>query len=65
MTKKHVMSGGYRGAFYLIHIDVLRKTNGCVITGVMDGNDLVTDCNIQKQLYWAINEIMVLINILM
>jgi hypothetical protein len=64
VVKKQIMNGAYSEALEKLQGDILQKTDGCVVNGVMDKNDWVTNCDIQKQFYWAIHEIMVLLNIL-
>lgn len=50
----------YRSAARLLEKTVMKRVDGCVAEGAPDGNDWVTDCQVQKQLYWAVNEILVL-----
>ena len=63
-VKKQVTHGAYAEALEKLQNDILKKTDGCVVGSVVDRNDWVTDCEKQKQFYWSINEIMVLLNIL-
>ncbi len=65
LIRRQVIRGHYSGALEKLQNHVLQRTDGCVVTGAIDGNDWVTDCDIQKQLYWAINEIVVLLNIIL
>ncbi len=64
VVKKQVMNTAYWGALEKIQSDVLQKTDGCAVAGMMDKNDWVTNCDAQKQFYWSIHEIIVLLNIL-
>ena len=65
VVMKQVTNGAYSGTLEKLQNDILQKTDGCIVTGTIDKNDWVTDCDIQKQLYWAINEIVVLLNIIL
>jgi hypothetical protein len=62
--KKQVTRGTYSGALDKLQGTIMQKTDGCISTGAKDGDDWVEDCEIQKQLYWAINEIIILFNII-
>ena len=64
VVKKQVIHGAYSGALEKLQNDIQKKTDGCVVSGAVDRNDWVTDCDSQEQLYWSINEIVVLLNIL-
>jgi hypothetical protein len=64
VVKKQVLRGAYEGALEKLHNDIQKKTDGCVVDGAVDRNDWVTDCEKQKQFYWALNEIVVLLSIL-
>ncbi len=61
--KWEVHSGAYSRALHDLQTGILTKTDGCITGSKADRNDWVTDCEVQKQLYWAINEIIVLLNI--
>lgn len=42
----------------------LKKVDGCLDDGLPDGNDWIVECNSQRQVYWALHEIQVLMNII-
>lgn len=42
---------------------MVKKSDGCSINGEPDNNDWIIDCEAQKQVYWKINELLVLLNI--
>lgn len=59
-----VKKGHYCEALKKLDNDIVQKMNGCSQPpGTADKNDLVKDCEIQKQLYWLAHEIMVLLKI--
>jgi hypothetical protein len=64
VVKKQIQHGAYGGSMDKLQGDLMQKTDGCIIAGSVDKNDWVNDCSIQKQFYWAMNEILVLLNIL-
>jgi hypothetical protein len=62
--KGEVRYGAYSAALHNLQTGILTKTDGCISGSKADRNDWVTDCEVQKQLYWAINEIIVLLKII-
>jgi hypothetical protein len=64
ITNGALFSNAYSLALDRLQTDLLTKTDGCILTGIKDENDWVTDCDLQKPLYWGINEIIVLLNII-
>ena len=64
ITNGTLFGSAYSLALDRLQTDLLKKTDGCILTGTNDSNDWVTDCDLQKQLYWAINEIIIMINII-
>ncbi len=63
LAEKWVMLGWYSRAVEDLKGHVLIRTDGCTAGGAVDGDDWVADCELQKQLYWSINEVLVLLNI--
>jgi hypothetical protein len=54
---------GYDWAYRTLQDNVLARMNGCT-AGHSDANDLFKDCDTETKLYWAVNEIGVLLKIL-
>ena len=52
-----------RYAVNLLKNDTLPRVDGCKEKGQPDSNDWITDCTVQNQVYWAVNEILVLLAI--
>jgi hypothetical protein len=63
LAEKWVMLGWYSKAVEDLKGHVLIRTDGCTANGAVDSNDWVADCEFQKQLYWSINEVLVLLDI--
>jgi hypothetical protein len=63
-VQKQVAKGAYAEALEKLQNDLLKKADGCVVNDDVDKNDWVIDCDIQKQIYWALNEIIVLLKIM-
>jgi hypothetical protein len=63
--KWEVHYGAYSAALRNLQTGILTRTDGCISGSKADRNDWVTDCEVQKQLYWAINEVIVLLNIIL
>ncbi len=63
LVEKWVMLGWYSKAVNDLKGHVLNRTDGCTTGGAVDGDDWVADCEFQKQLYWSINEVLVLLDI--
>ena len=63
LVQKWVMLGWYSKAYNDLKGHVLIRTDGCTAAGAADKDDWVADCEFQKQLYWSINEVMVLLDI--
>jgi hypothetical protein len=63
LIEKWVMLGWYCHAAQDLKDQVLNRTDGCTVGGAVDGDDWVANCEFQKQLYWSINEILVLLDI--
>ena len=60
-----VEHGNYSAALHNLQTYILPTMDGCISGSKADGNDWVTNCKVQTQLYWALHEIMVLLNILL
>lgn len=54
----------YGPAQRLLEKKLMKRVNGCTLDGSPDRSDWITDCQAQKQVYWAINEILVLMDML-
>ena len=63
LVQKWVMLGWYSKAYNDLKGHVLIRTDGCTVGDVADRDDWVADCEFQKQLYWSINEVLVLLDI--
>jgi hypothetical protein len=63
LVQKWVMLGWYSKAYNDLKGHVLIRTDGCTSAGAVDKDDWVADCEFQKQLYWSVNEILVLLDI--
>ncbi len=63
LVEKWVMLGWYSKAYNDLKGHVLIRTDGCTAAGGIDKDDWVADCEFQKQLYWSINEVLVLLDI--
>lgn len=66
VIRKQVNKGCYAEALEKLQNDILSKMNGCIDSKgkAPDKNDWVRSCDAQKQLYWAVNEIVVLLKII-
>lgn len=64
MIKKLVAWGKYKPAYRLLEKDLMKRVDGCVRCGQADRNDWITDCQAQKQVYWSLNEITVLMDMI-
>ncbi len=64
VVQKQIQHGAYWDSMDKLQEDLMSKTDGCVAKGSPDKNDWVTDCAAQKQLYWGLNEILVLLKII-
>jgi hypothetical protein len=56
-------AGQQKYAVNILKSDILPRIDGCKQKAKADANDWITDCNVQKQAYWAGNEILVLLDI--
>ncbi len=54
----------YRPARQLLEKNLLQRVDGCAVDGKTDRNDWIVDCQAQKQVYWGIKELLVLMNML-
>jgi hypothetical protein len=63
-VKEKLAKAAYVEALKIISERVLQRTDGCITQGSIDKTDWVTSCDVQKQLYRAIYEISVILNII-
>lgn len=63
VLKKMINRGRHQAALTRMERGLLSKTDGCMETGAPDRNDWITDCDLQRRIYWAIHEITVLLKI--
>ena len=42
---------------------LLPETDVCYVRPTRNSDDLIADCDLQKQVYWSLNEVSVLVNI--
>jgi len=64
LVEWEVYFGARSAALRNLQTGILTRMDGCISGSKADRNDWVVDCEVQKQLYWAINEIVVLLNII-
>jgi hypothetical protein len=63
-VKRGIGSGLYEEALGKLESEIVTRIDGCTLpSGLPDENDWVQNCDVQKQLYWKVNEIMVLLRI--
>jgi hypothetical protein len=65
VVQKIIRVGDYQGAYQKLQEDIMGKINGCEKSASPDGNDWLNNCDDQVKLYWAVNDIMVLLKILL
>jgi hypothetical protein len=53
-VNKMVDQGQYTGAIEKLQNDILKKTDGCALTGAPDKNDWIKDCTSQQKVYQQI-----------
>jgi hypothetical protein len=58
-----VKRGWYGLASRMLADSLLPETDSCYVKPAHRSDDLIADCDLQKQVQWALNEIVVLINI--
>ena len=58
-----VKRGWFGLALRILQEDILPETDACYVKPAHHSDDLIADCNLQKQVQWALNEIVVLANI--
>lgn len=54
----------FRPALQLLERHLMRRVDGCVQNQRPDRDDWIEDCQAQEQVYWAVNEILVLMGML-
>jgi len=63
-VERNVRSRRYEDALWKLQTEIVTKINGCVSSSeTPDETDWIESCDTQKQLYWKVNEIMVLLRI--
>jgi len=58
-----VKQGWYGLALRMLQGELLPETDACYVRPAQHSDDLIADCDLQKQVQWALNEIVVLMNI--
>ena len=58
-----VKRGWYGLALRTLQKELLPETDACYVKPARHSNDLIADCDLQKQVYWSLNEVSVLLNI--
>ncbi|HTZ41156.1 MAG TPA: GEGP motif-containing diheme protein [Syntrophales bacterium] len=64
-VQKILSKGDYNEAYQMLQNDIMGKISGCKKSARPDRKDWLKDCETETNLYWAVNEIMVLLNILL
>jgi len=64
-AKWFLASGHHQHAVTLLRNDTAPRVNGCQKRGKPDADDWVKDCTTQNQLYWTVNEVLVLLDLLL
>lgn len=63
-TVEQLVKWGWFGlALRILQNELVPKTDACYVRPTRHSNDLIADCDLQKQVQWALNEIVVLVNI--
>jgi hypothetical protein len=62
-VEQFVKWGWYGLALRTLQHDLVPETDACYVRPARHSNDLIADCDLQKQVQWALNEIVVLVNI--
>jgi hypothetical protein len=63
VVQKMVKMGHYKAALWELQQGILLRTDGCTVGGTAHRHDWVVECDSQKQVYWSIHEIAVLLDI--
>ena len=58
-----VKRGWYDRAQRTLDKELLSETDACYVKPTRHSNDVIADCDLQKQLYWSLNEVSVLLSI--
>lgn len=61
VIKTLIQEGLYKPALKLLENGIMNKADGCIEGDAPDRNDWIRDCSAQKQIYWAANEVIVLL----
>jgi hypothetical protein len=63
-VEKNIRSHRYEDALWKLQTEIVTKINGCISSSATpDETDWIQSCDTQKQLFWKVNEIMVLLRI--
>ena len=62
-VERFVEWGWYGLALRILQNELLPETDACYVRPARHSNDLIADCDLHKQVQWALNEIVVLVNI--
>lgn len=63
ILQKQINKGHVKAALTHLERHLIPKTDGCTVGKTPDRNDWITDCEAQKQVYWSLHEIDVLLKI--
>jgi hypothetical protein len=65
IVRQFAKCGKYKAALSIIEKGILTHADGCNAgSGGVDRNDWVKDCELQKKIYWSLNELIVLFGII-
>jgi hypothetical protein len=65
IARQFAKCGKYKAALSILEKGVLTHADGCSAgSGGVDRNDWVKDCELQKKIYWSLNELIVLFGII-
>ena len=63
IVQKQINKGHVKAALAHLERHLMSKTDGCTLGEHPDRNDWITTCDAQKQVYWSLHEIDVLLKI--
>jgi hypothetical protein len=65
IARQFAKCGKYKAALSILEKGILTHADGCSAgSGGVDRNDWVKDCELQKKIYWSLNELIVLFGII-
>ena len=64
LVDRLVAWSAYRPAAKILEKSLMKRMDGCTVADAPDRNDWIRDCQTQKQVYWAVNEILVLLKMI-